>query len=152
MLYLLVFRHISAWRNRLSSGSPVKGKIRLFFGEVPVLKLPINENAALIMLCNDIDLLCENMRLNPFLSNVEFNSTALSVLIGPMSSTNRRIIHVAQYLGQLFLCSCFLMAAFELRRLEITCEINVTQTVGSSNNNQDYESLICTKLVVQSRN
>jgi hypothetical protein len=78
--------------------------------------------------------LCDNMRLNPYRSNVEFNSTELPVVAGPMSSSIRRIIHVVQYLHQLFLYSCYLMAAFELRSLEITWKINVNQTVGTSNN------------------
>jgi hypothetical protein len=95
-------------------------------------------------------LVCENIRLELYRSNVEFNSTALSVLAGPMSSSHRRII--VQYLCQLFLCSCYLMAAFELRSLEISWKINLNQTVGTSNNNKDCENLLCTKLVVQSRN
>jgi len=55
------------------------------------------------------------MMFNPYCSNVEFNSTSLSVVPGPMLSSNRHVI--LQCFMLVFLNYCHLMAAFELGKL-----------------------------------
>jgi len=68
------------------------------------------------------------MMFNPYRSNVEFNSTSLSVVPGPMLSSNRHVI--LQCFMLVFLNYCHLMDTFEHGKLEIFRKINLDQTVG----------------------
>jgi len=72
-------------------------------------------------------------------TNVESDSTALSVVPGPVSSTNRHdIVH---FVRLVFLSSCFLVAGFELWKLEILRKINFDQPAATPNNNVDSGKL-----------
>ena len=69
-------------------------------------------------------------------SNIELNSTAQYVLPGPVSSN----IDTLLYNG---LCRLYhLMAAFELRKLQISCQINFNRTLGIHNDNLGCKKLI----------
>jgi hypothetical protein len=72
-------------------------------------------------------------------SSVELNSIALFVVQGPMSSSYRH--SVLQCFMLVSLTSCFLVAAFELWRLEILGNINLDHTVGILKNNWECKRL-----------
>jgi hypothetical protein len=68
-------------------------------------------------------------------SNVELNSSGISIVPSPIPSSNQNVIIQS-------LCWSFLMADFELRILKIFWKINLDHTVGIENNDSDSRSLI----------
>ena len=73
--------------------------------------------------------------LKYYRSNVELNSSGISVVPSPMPSSNQHVIAQS-------LCWSFLLANFELRGLKIFWKINLVLTVGIENNYLDCKSLI----------
>jgi nitrate reductase gamma subunit len=69
------------------------------------------------------------MMFKLYRSIVEFNPTSLSVVPGPMLSSNRHVI--LQCFMLVFLNYCHLMDAFELGKLQLLRKINLNQTVGT---------------------
>ena len=66
---------------------------------------------------------------------MELNSTAHSVVPGPLSAQIDMLFY--RVLCWIFLSSCPVIAAFKIRRLEGSWEINLNQTFGANDNNLD---------------
>ena len=79
------------------------------------------------------------LNFNPYRSNVELKSTMLSAIPEPMSSSNRQLFYNA--FCWFSLGFCYLVAAFQLWRLEIFWKINLDKTVGTDKNNLDCKGL-----------